>query len=57
MYLGHEVGYGKVSPRDVNIKAILDFPLPKTKKEVRGFLGMCSYYRRFVKNFAHIFGP
>ena len=57
VYLGHEVRYGKVSPRDVNVKAILNFPLPKTKKEVRCFLGMCSYYRRFVKNFAHIAGP
>ena len=34
IYLGHEVGYGKVSPRDVNIKVILDFPVPQTKKDV-----------------------
>ena len=34
VYLGHEVGFGTVSPRDVNIKAILDFPVPQTKKDV-----------------------
>ena len=57
IYLGHEVGYGKVSPRDVNIKVILDFPVPQTKKDVRSFLGICGYYRRFVKNFAYIAKP
>ena len=57
IYLGHEIGYGKVSPRDVNIESIINFPIPKTKRDVRSFMGMCGYYRRFVENFADIAKP
>ena len=57
IYLGHEIGYGNVSPRDVNVDVILNFPTPKTKKDVRSFLGMSGYYRRFVKNYADISKP
>ena len=57
IYLGHEIGYGKVSPREINAEIILNFPKPKTKKEVRSFLGMCGYYRRFVENYATIAKP
>ena len=49
VYLGHEIGYGKVTPKDANIKAILEFPVPLSRKAVRSFLGMSGYYRRFVK--------
>ena len=57
IYLGHEIGYGKVSPRDVNVEIILNFPVPKNKKDVRSFLGMCGYYCRFVENYAVIAKP
>ena len=57
IYLGHEIGYGKVSPREINVEIILNYPKPNTKKEVRSFLGMCGYYRRFVENYATIAKP
>ena len=57
IYLGHEIGYGKVSPQEVNVEIILNFPVPKTKKDVRSFLEMCGYYRRFVENYAEIARP
>ena len=57
IYLGHETGYGTVSSRDINIEIILNFPIPNTKKDVRSFLGMCGYYRRFVENYAEIARP
>ena len=57
MYLGHEIGFGQVTPKDVNIKAILDFPIPHDRKAVRKFLGMAGYYRRFVRNFSDTATP
>lgn len=39
------------------VRVILDFPLPKTSKEVKMFLGTCSWYRRFIRNFSTIAAP
>ena len=55
--LGHEIGYGKVTPKDINIQAIINFPILQNRKAVRSFLGMTGYYRRFVRNFADIAKP
>lgn len=56
-YLGHLVGRGKVLPRRAKIQAILDLPVPKTRREVMQVLGMCGFYRRFVPNFATVAEP
>ena len=47
-YLGHKVGRGGVLPEDTKVRAIEEMPVPQTKKQVRSFLGMIGYYRRFV---------
>ena len=39
------------------IKAVKEWPVPKFVKDVRRYLGFCSYYRKFVKNFADIARP
>jgi hypothetical protein len=39
------------------IQAIVDWPTPKTLTELRGFLSICSYYRRIFKGFSHICAP
>ena len=57
VYLGHEVGHGKIAPKNVNIQAILNFPIPYDKRTTRRFLGMAGYYRRFVRNFSEIAHP
>ena len=56
-YLGHVVGHGKVFPKDTNIRAIIDLPTPSNKREVRKFIGMAGYYRKFVKNFSDLVLP
>jgi len=39
------------------VKAVQDWARPKTPKQMRGFLDLCSYYRKYVKNFATISRP
>ena len=39
------------------MKIVLDWPFPKSVKEVQKFLGLANYYRRFVKDFAKIVRP
>lgn len=56
-YLGHEVGEGKVKPLAAKIEAIRVFKTPVSKKNVRAFLGLSGYYRRFIKNYAEMAVP
>jgi hypothetical protein len=39
------------------VKAILDWPTPKTVKDIQKFRGLANYYRRFIRNFSHITKP
>ncbi|XP_023247769.1 uncharacterized protein LOC111643795 [Copidosoma floridanum] len=56
-YLGYTIGEGKVQPGDRKIIAIDKFPRPKDKHEIRRFLGLASFFRRFVPGFACITKP
>jgi hypothetical protein len=57
LYLGHIIGEKGVQVHQEKIQAILDWPTPKTLTELKGFLGICSYYRRFVKGFSQLCAP
>jgi len=52
--LGHIVGLPGVMPNPEKVKAINKFSIPKTQKEIKSFLGLCGYYRKFIPNFADI---
>lgn len=56
-YLGHIITDNGVSPNPDKVKAISQFPTPKTPKDVKSFLGLTGYYRRFIENFSHITKP
>ncbi len=56
-YLGKQVGHGQIRPVEAKVTAILQYPAPKTKRELRRFLGMVGYYRAFCKNFASVVSP
>ncbi|EPB78884.1 zinc knuckle [Ancylostoma ceylanicum] len=54
---GHEISGSSYSPAERNIRAIKDFPTPTTIKEVKGFVGMANFFRKFIQNFSLIAAP
>ncbi|GBG84576.1 hypothetical protein CBR_g38857 [Chara braunii] len=57
LYLGHEVSAEGIRPEDAKVASIRDWPRPQTVTEFRSFLGMCGYYRNFVKNYSTVASP
>ncbi|GBG72364.1 hypothetical protein CBR_g11942 [Chara braunii] len=57
LYLGHEVSTEGIRAEDAKVASIRDWPRPRTVTEVRSFLGMCGYYRNFVKNYSTVASP
>lgn len=56
-FLGHIVTPEGIRPNKKKIEAIKNFPIPKTAREIKSFLGLLGYYRRFIKNFAKLTKP
>ena len=53
-YLGFVIGDGSIEPQSSKTDAVLDMSLPKTKKELRSFLGFVSFYRKFIPNMSNL---
>jgi transposase InsO family protein len=56
-FLGHVVGGGTVSVDPTKVAALRDWPLPRNMTELRGFLGLANYFRRFVRDYSRIAAP
>ena len=56
-FLGHIVSAKGMTPDPVNTEKVRNFPVPRNIKDIQRFIGIASYYRRFIKNFATIASP
>ena len=56
-FLGHLITTKGILPDERKIQAVRDYPVPKNLRELRGFLGLASYYRKFIEKFSSIAKP
>ena len=56
-YLGHVISKHGIEVDPIKVAAIKDFPQPTNLKSLKSFLGLASYYRRFIPNFSSVAGP
>ena len=56
-YLGFTIGRGCVKPQTKKVERIREWPRPLTKKQLKSYLGLISYYLKFISNYATIAAP
>ena len=56
-FLGHVINEQGLSVQQHKVKAVNQWPVPTTRKEVKGFLGLTGYYRKFVEKYSQIALP
>jgi len=55
-FLGYVITAKGIQPSNSDIAAVKEFPTPKCIRDVQSFLGLCLYFRKFVKDFSLIVG-
>jgi hypothetical protein len=55
-FLGHVISNEGIAVNPSKVQSVLEWSSPKNAKEIRGFLGMVGYYRRFIEGFSKIAG-
>jgi hypothetical protein len=56
-YLGYVINYYGITPNPKNVQGVVDFPIPQNHKQIQQFLGLVSYFRKFINQFALIAKP
>ena len=56
-YLGYIISKESIKPNPNEIIAVKNYPIPKTTKEIKAYLGLLGYYRKLISNFAKLTKP
>ena len=56
-YLSHVISYGSIQPSPNKVKDLLKYVAPLSKKQIHSFVGLASYYRKFIQGFANLIAP
>ncbi|EGT41840.1 hypothetical protein CAEBREN_11901 [Caenorhabditis brenneri] len=57
VFLGHQINEDNYEPNKSNVSAIVNMPTPSNINELRRFIGMTGFFRRFVKDYSEIVQP
>lgn len=56
-FLGYVVSPDGIRPNESGILAVKRLPTPRSVRDVQGFISLCSYFRKFIRNFSLIASP